>query len=180
MWTLFCAIVLIASIVEAKPPRTDVTVSGISAGGSMAAQLHLAFSSEISACGIVAGPPYYCAQGSMMTAIGACMNGPATSVSATNIQNKLKSYVTSGSADPTTNVKDDPVYIFAGKNDRTVIPGVVKVNEQIYSPLGVNIKTNYDLAANHGFPTENFGGKCDVLNSANYINNWYVVNKRTC
>jgi poly(3-hydroxybutyrate) depolymerase len=174
MWTIFCTIVLIASIVEAKPPRTDVTVSGISAGGSMASQLHLAFSSEISACGLVAGPPYYCAQGSMMTAIGACMNGPATSISATNIQNKLKSYVSAGSADPTTNVKDDPVYIFTGKNDRTVIPGVAKISEQIYSPLGANIKTNYDLPANHGFPTDNFGGKCEVLSSSNFINNWYV------
>ena len=172
MWTLFCVVVLIASSIEAKAPRTDVTVSGISAGGSMATQLHLAFSSKISGCGIVAGPPYYCAQGSMMSAIGACMNGPATSVSATSIQNKLKSYVTGGSADDTSNVKDDPIYIFTGTNDRTVIPGVVKINEQIYSSLGANIKTKYDLAANHGFPTENFGGKCDVLYSANFINNW--------
>jgi hypothetical protein len=107
----------------------------------------------------------------MMTALGACMNGPATSVSITNIQNKLKSYVTAGSADPTSNVKDDPVYVFTGKNDRTVIPAVAKLSEQIYSSLGANIKTNYDLPANHGFPTENFGGKCDVLYSANYINN---------
>ncbi|UJR25697.1 hypothetical protein I4U23_007048 [Adineta vaga] len=170
MWTIFCAALLIASMAEAKP-RTDVTVSGISAGGSMASQLHLAFSSEISGCGIVAGPPYYCAQGSMMTAIGACMRGPATSVSVSNIQNKLKSYVTSGSADSTANVKDDPVYIFTGKNDGTVIPGVAKISEQLYSPLGANIKTNYNLPANHGFPTENFGGKCEVLSSANYINN---------
>ncbi|CAF1418264.1 unnamed protein product, partial [Adineta ricciae] len=170
MWTGICTIVLIASIVQAKP-RTDVTVSGISAGGSMATQLHLAFSSEISGCGVVAGPPYYCAQGAMMTAIGACMRGPATSVSANTLQNKLKSYVSSGSADPIANVKNDPVYIFTGQKDGTVIPGVVKVNEQIYSALGANIKTKYDLAANHGFPTENFGGKCDVLYSANYINN---------
>jgi poly(3-hydroxybutyrate) depolymerase len=171
MWEIFCAAILIVSLVEAKPPRTDVTVSGISAGGSMASQLHLAFSSEISACGMVASPPYYCAQGSMMTAIGACMNGPATSISATTIQNKLKSYVSSGSADPTSNVKDDPVYIFTGKNDRTVISGVAKISEQIYSSLGSSIKTNYDLPANHGFPTDNFGGKCEVLSSANFINN---------
>ena len=84
MWTIFCTILLVTSVIEAKSPRTDVTVSGISAGGSMATQLHLAFSSEISGCGIVAGPPYYCAQGSMITAIGACMNGPAASVSVSN------------------------------------------------------------------------------------------------
>ena len=172
MWTIISTLALLTPLIDAKLPRTDVTVSGISAGGSMAAQLHLAFSSEISACGIVAGPPYYCAQGSMMTAIGACMGGPATSVSVSNIQNKLKSYVTAGSSDSTANIKDDPVYIFTGKNDRTVIPGVVKLNEQIYSTLGASIKTNYDLPANHGFPTENFGGKCDALSSANFINNW--------
>ncbi|CAF5093609.1 unnamed protein product, partial [Rotaria magnacalcarata] len=55
-----------------KAPRTDVTVSDISADDSMTAQLHIAFSSEISGCGIVVGPPYYCAQGNTMSALGAC------------------------------------------------------------------------------------------------------------
>ncbi|CAF1012775.1 unnamed protein product, partial [Adineta steineri] len=50
MLKTFCTIVFLASIIEGKVPRTDVTVSGISAGGSMAAQLHIAFSSEISGC----------------------------------------------------------------------------------------------------------------------------------
>ncbi|CAF3968254.1 unnamed protein product [Adineta steineri] len=171
MLKTFCTIVFLASIIEGKVPRTDVTVSGISAGGSMAAQLHIAFSSEISGCGIVAGPPYYCAQGNMMSAIGACMNGPATSVSSANIQTKLKAYATSGNVDSTAHIKDDPVYIFSGTNDRVVIPGVVKINEQIYTPLSANIKTNYGLTANHGFPTDNFGAQCSVLSSANYINN---------
>lgn len=172
MWTCLYAIVFIFSIIEAKRPRTDVTVSGISAGGSMAAQLHLAFSSEISGCGIVAGPPYYCAQGSMMSALGACMRGPASSVSTANIQKKLTTYIASNNADPISNVKDDPVYIFSGKHDGTVVPSVVKLNEVMYSSFDADIKTKYDLPANHGFPTDSFGGKCETLNSANYINSW--------
>ena len=59
--------------------RTDVTVSGISSGGSMATQLYIAFSDEVNGCGILAGPPYYCA-GNLMAA-SMCMSGPITSIS---------------------------------------------------------------------------------------------------
>ncbi|CAF3067664.1 unnamed protein product [Rotaria socialis] len=80
------------------------------------------------------------------------MNGSATSASLTNIQNKLKSYIGSSSADPTSNVKDD------------------SLNEKIYSKFGARIKTNYNLPANHVFPIEDFNGKCETLNSANFMN----------
>ncbi|CAF1316151.1 unnamed protein product [Rotaria magnacalcarata] len=167
MLTIFCAFVLFASFIEAKAPRTDVTVSDISADDSMTAQLHIAFSSEISGCGIVVGPPYYCAQ-------DLNMNGPVTSVSLTNIQNKLKSYIGFNSAASTSNVTDDSVYIyiyiFTSKNDRVVVSSVVQLKGKIYSEFGARIKTNYSLSANHGFPTEDFGGKCETLNSVNHIN----------
>ncbi|CAF4255873.1 unnamed protein product [Rotaria socialis] len=154
MLTIFCISVLVASFIEAKTPRTDVTVSSISAGVSMTSQLQIAFSSEISDCGIVAGPSYYCAQGNTMSNVWSdlSMNGSATSASLTNIQNKLKSYIGSSSADPTSNVKDD------------------SLNEKIYSKFGARIKTNYNLPANHVFPIEDFNGKCETLNSANFMN----------
>lgn len=37
----------------------EVTVSGISSGGAMAAQMLVAFSSEISGAGLFAAPPYF-------------------------------------------------------------------------------------------------------------------------
>ncbi|CAF3337523.1 unnamed protein product [Rotaria sp. Silwood1] len=139
MWKTFCALVLIASMIEAKPPRTDVTVS---------------------------------AQDNMMTAISACMKGLATSVSVTNIKkNKLKSYITTNTPDSTSNVKDNLVYIFRGKNDQTVVTTVVQLNEQIYSKLGANIKPNCDIPVNHGFLTENFDEKCETPYATNFINN---------
>jgi hypothetical protein len=177
MWTVFYTLVVIASITEAKPPRTDVTVSGISSGGAMAAQFHLAFSSDVSGAGIVAGPPYYCAQGNTILAVTECLFGPASLIPVSKLENQLQSYVQAGSADPTSHIKNDPVYIFSGTNDHTVSPDVVKINEQIYTTLGAHIKTNYDLPANHGFITDNFGGPCELLNFVNYINNWYVENK---
>jgi poly(3-hydroxybutyrate) depolymerase len=174
MQKVFFILVAIASIIEAKPPRTDVTVSGISSGGAMAAQFHLAFSADVSGAGIVAGPPYYCAQGSEIFAVTECLLGPAALIPVSKLENQLQSYVQAGSADPTSHIKNDPVYIFSGTNDHTVSPEVVKINEQIYTSLGAHVKTNYDLPANHGFITDHFGGPCELLNFVNYINNWYV------
>jgi predicted esterase len=169
-----CANIVIAliavSMVSGSVPRTDVTVSGISSGGAMATQLHLAFSKDISGCGILAGPPYYCAGNGMTTAV--CMSGPAAYISASALQWKLNSYALVGSVDDPSNVANDRVYVFSGKHDTVAYPGIVKLNEQLYSRLGANVKTNFDMAAHHCFPTDNFGAKCNVLNTANFINNW--------
>ena len=158
------------SVVTARTPRSDVTVSGISSGGAMATQLHLAFSKDISGCGILAGPPYYCAGNGMTTAV--CMSGPAAYISVTALKWKLDSYASSGSVDNPSNVANDPVYVFSGKYDTVAYPGIVKLNEQLYSKLGANVKTNFDMAAHHCFPTDNFGTKCSALNTENFINNW--------
>jgi predicted esterase len=174
MWTILCVAVLIASLTEAKPPRTNVTVSGLSSGAAMAAQLHLAYSSVFSGSGIVAGPPYYCAQGNTLIAITECLYGPAALIPVERLESRLQSYVSAGSADPTSHLKNDPVYIFSGTNDHTVATGVVQINEKIFSSVGARIKTNYEIPANHGFVTDDFGGPCALLNTANYINNWYV------
>ncbi|CAF4481152.1 unnamed protein product, partial [Rotaria magnacalcarata] len=74
--------------------------------------------------------------------------------------------------DDPVNIEGDPVYVFSGIYDKVAYPGVVKLNEQLYSRLGAMVKTNFDMPAHHGFPTENFGAKCSTLNTANYINNW--------
>jgi poly(3-hydroxybutyrate) depolymerase len=171
MWTILCVTVLIASLVEAKPPRTDVTVSGLSSGAAMAAQLHLAYSSVFSGSGIVAGPPYYCAQGNSLTAVTTCMSGPSTFIPVSRLQSQLQSYVSAGSADPTSNLKNDPVYIFSGTNDRVAYQSVVKIHETIYSSVGADIKTKYDIPASHAFVTDNYGGACALLNSE-FINDW--------
>lgn len=165
---LICALIIV-SCVRANSAQTIITVSGASSGASMANQLHFAFSSEISGCAVLAGPPYYCA-GNLLTA-AACLTGPVTSISIPMLERKLKSLESDGSIDSLANIRDDPVYIFTGKFDPIALPGLVKLNEKLYSPLGANIKTNYDLPATHGFATETFGGICAVPNLSTYINN---------
>jgi len=172
MWTICTSVLVFLIVVSsaiASVPRTDVTVSGISSGGAMATQLHLAFSNDISGCGILAGPPYYCGGNGMTTAV--CMSGPAAFISVSALQWKLNSYASVGSIDGPSNVVNDPVYVFSGKYDTVAYPGIVKLNEQLYTRLGANVKTNFNMPAHHGFPTDNFGGKCAVLNSKNFINN---------
>src|SRR5205823_12068015 len=52
--------------------RDGVTASGVSSGGFMAVQLHVAHSATVAGVGVIAGGPYYCAQGSMFTALYNC------------------------------------------------------------------------------------------------------------
>ena len=60
-------------------PRLNVdllqtTVSGLSSGAYMAGQFHVAFSGEVVGAGIVAGGPYGCAEGRLLTALRRCMS----------------------------------------------------------------------------------------------------------
>ena len=48
-----------------KIDRTRISVSGISSGAFMAHQFHVAHSAHIMGVGIVAGGPYYCAEGNI-------------------------------------------------------------------------------------------------------------------
>jgi poly(3-hydroxybutyrate) depolymerase len=168
VYIFLVATLMVVSLVAATKPRTDVTVSGISSGGAMATQLHFALSKEISGCGILAGPPYYCAGNGMTMVL--CMTGPSAYISTTALQQTIKTYALTGSIDDPATIINDPVYVFSGKLDSVVHPGTVKVNEDLYSRFGANVKTNFDMSANHCFPTESYGAECAVLNKKSYIN----------
>lgn len=49
------------------------TVSGLSSGAFMSVQMHIAHSSRIEGAAILAGGPYYCAEGSPTLALQRCM-----------------------------------------------------------------------------------------------------------
>jgi poly(3-hydroxybutyrate) depolymerase len=50
----------------------QISVSGISSGGFMAHQFHVAHSDRVMGAGIVAGGPYYCARGTVLDAVTRC------------------------------------------------------------------------------------------------------------
>ena len=68
-----------AQIVSLPGYNVDInqtSVSGLSAGGYMAVQFDVAFSSTLRGAGIIAGGPFYCAQGSVLTATSTCSCAP--------------------------------------------------------------------------------------------------------
>ena len=60
------------------------SVSGLSAGGYMAMQFEVAFSSILKGAGIIAGGPYYCAQGNQTTATSVCTPSSCPTASSTS------------------------------------------------------------------------------------------------
>ena len=111
-----------------------VTVSGISAGGYMAVQFHVAHSSLVRGAGIVAAGPYLCAEGSMRHALGRCMQGgeeiPTDRLLETTSQLGLDEAI-----DPIGGLADDRVWIFHGSADPVVRTPVVDALEAYYRAL---------------------------------------------
>jgi hypothetical protein len=52
--------------------KTNISVSGISSGGFMAHQFHVAHSADLVGAGIIAGGPYYCAEGNVIKGMTEC------------------------------------------------------------------------------------------------------------
>ncbi|XP_069807861.1 poly(3-hydroxybutyrate) depolymerase-like [Dendropsophus ebraccatus] len=138
----------------------------------MANQFHVAQSKRIIGAGLFAGGPYYCAKGSMMTATTTCMSMP-TSINVATLKTQTQTYANSGLVDPLSNLADSRVFIFSGTKDTTVVPAVVKKQEEYYASYITSagaLKTVYDVAAVHGMPTDYYGGACGTSN-LEYINN---------
>ena len=80
--------------------KTQTTVSGISSGGYMAAQLHVAYSATFKkGAGIVAGGPYYCAEGSVFDALSRCMSSPS-GIPTSRLVSTTNNWASAGLIDP--------------------------------------------------------------------------------
>jgi poly(3-hydroxybutyrate) depolymerase len=131
-----------------------VTVSGISAGGYMAVQFHVAHSALVRGAGIVAAGPYFCAEASLRHALGRCMQGdeeiPTARLLETTSQLGLD-----GAIDPIAGLADDRVWIFHGAADPIVRAPVVDALEAYYRALvsPEQVARVEHPQAGHTFPT---------------------------
>ncbi|CAN7414300.1 fibronectin type III domain-containing protein [Pseudoduganella sp. LjRoot289] len=152
----------------------QTSVSGLSSGGFMAVQLHVAFSSTFKAgAGIVAGGPYYCAQGAVGTATGPCMAATSISKPATaTLVSTTNSWASQGLIDPTGNLANSKVYLYSGTIDSTVKQLVMNEADTYYKNYiaGANIFYKNNLASEHAMVTDYFGSGCSTKASP-YINN---------
>lgn len=163
-----------------KVDISQTSVSGLSSGAFMTSQLYVVHSDIMVGAGIVAGGPYLCAQSyltitSWEDASSTCMS-PKTSFSGPNtpvLLQKAQQYAEAGLIDALDNLKDDRIYLFTGKNDRTVTTQVVDETRNFFLKVGVPdsaIQYARDTEnAGHAFITLDKGNECSV-NDTPYIN----------
>lgn len=147
-----------------------VTVSGLSSGAYMAQQFHTAFSATVSGVGVLAGGPYFCAQGTVVNGLNRCMK---TSMGVPKAEDSLKEAIKLekiGAIDSLQNMRSARIYLFSGTLDETVLPAVTNVLHQSYQNWGVKeLLYENNLRVGHAFPTEDFGNPCEVVSQAPWI-----------
>ncbi|RYG12232.1 MAG: hypothetical protein EON92_08765, partial [Burkholderiales bacterium] len=165
--TAFAAV----NLPQLKIDKTQTTVSGLSSGGFMAVQLHVAYSATFAkGAGIVAGGPFYCAEGSIVNATGRCMASPA-GIPTSSLVTTTNNWATQGVIDPVANLASSKVYLFSGSIDSTVKPGVMDALKTYYNSFvpAANVVYKKDIAAEHAMITDDFGSACSTKASP-YIN----------
>jgi len=131
-----------------------VTVSGISSGGSMATQFHVAHSSLVQGAGLVAASPYLCAEASVRHALGRCMQSGEEIPTAQLIEQTSR-LALDGAIDPIAELAEDRVWIFHGAADPYVGTAVTDSLEAYYRALvtpGHVVRVEHPQAS-HTFPT---------------------------
>jgi len=169
---LACLLLAIVPAIRSTNPLgpykvSDITTSGVSSGGYMAVQLHIAYSSIVNGSATFAAGPFYCAEGSVTFAENKCMD---TSLGLPNVEGLVALTLSDeafGYIDSTHHLKDDRIYLFSGSGDSVVLPAVVHSLQTYYEhfiPTN-NIVADYSVAAEHCWPTIGYGESCDTLSS---------------
>ncbi|MEH6651066.1 MAG: poly(3-hydroxybutyrate) depolymerase [Motiliproteus sp.] len=182
---------------QASPEATSV--SGLSSGGYMASQFHVAYSADLIGAGIVAAGPYYCAGSGAPEGAAASAVHPYLSVASTTCMNpcqwafwpfvswceafylpdgaeladKAEAFATADLIDPLSSLVDDRIYLFSGGLDTTVVTGVVDQAKAFYVAAGVPEQAiQYDTMpeADHAFISDNSDSDCD-RHAPPFINN---------
>ena len=150
--------------------KNQSSISGLSSGAFMATQYHIAYSQDLVGVAAVAGGPWQCAASnplnpnplSTATSTCTCLKGlpcpylgaPFPDVS--KIYNLAKAAEEAGSIDKLENVLDDKIYLFSGKQDKTVLTPVVDSANDFYQTLGISdeqILYDNQVDAGHAFIT---------------------------
>ena len=139
----------------------QITVSGISSGGYMAHQFHIAFSDQVVGAALLASGPYGCAEGDLQTALGSCLNNQSE-LDEIKYITLIKKSAKDKNISNTEHLKNDKVWIYHGTNDSTVSNQVVKAQASLYKKLGAEVVEEYSQSSGHGMPTKSFGVKCDL------------------
>lgn len=136
----------------------QISVSGISSGGFMAHQFHVAHSEHVMGAGIVAGGPYYCAQGTILDAVTKCSQFVMLECRALGLDprwcaqsdlapkdktgiaraarasfDEARKQEAAGNISKLSHLKNGKVYLFSGVHDAIVPQGVMDTLFHFYA-----------------------------------------------
>ena len=189
------ALGILPAVAEAPAPplgayNADIkqsSISGISSGAFMAVQFGVSWSSIVKGVGVIAGGPYYCAQGTAidgllgnlgpaLSATGPCMKGPPPDLEP--LFEKTDEWARGGDIDDPHNIANQRIYIFAGYNDSIVNPKVGDAAYRFYlhylgGHSNGNIFYQSAIGAGHSQVTVDYGLPCnknegDFIDHCNY------------
>jgi poly(3-hydroxybutyrate) depolymerase len=159
-----------------KADLSKTSVSGLSSGGYMAEQFHVAHSKTVIGAGIVAAGPYACAESAfhvtavwvnVAQALYGCMSNYLSVVGVLDSQRLLgvaKALAQEGKIDPLENLKRAKVYLYSGENDSIVSTAVVRAARDFYLAAGAlpgNVELVADKPGGHAFSTAGEGAACE-------------------
>ena len=165
---------ILALLVAITSAHASMTVSGLSSGGYFAHQFHVAFSSQVSGAGILAGGPFWCAKGNVNDALNRCMDTAGGAPRVDDSLNEATRREREGRIDSLKNLATSRVFLVSGTADRTVLPVMSQRLRESYKAWGVTDKhlTVIDrLPVGHAFPTMDYGNPCEDPSNPPYISN---------
>jgi len=171
MYTLMLSNIILATALAASSPaptlnidKQRITVSGISAGGQMAHQLHIAYPDVFSGAGIIAGGPFGCADGSLAIAMTRCISKTDSAIPVDELSAEIRTAAADGRIADNDSLADDRVWLFHGALDTVVAVEVSDALAALYGEFIPESQILYlkDIAAGHNFPAKGNGHDCQA------------------
>ena len=151
----------------------QTTMSGLSSGAYMTAQFQVAYSGSLAGAGVMAGGPFYCAEGNAVLAALRCMQTTSGAPDPQHLLDIARQAQAAGKIDDLANLASQRVYIFGSLKDPVVTSPVIKSLSAFYRLAGVpdgNIMVEINTEAGHAFLTQDSGNACGVT-APPFINN---------
>ncbi|MFE6128064.1 PHB depolymerase family esterase [Streptomyces sp. NPDC056437] len=148
---------------------SDVYSVGISSGGYMATQLHVAYSGTFDGSAAFASGPNHCAQNDLNKALLACMD-TLQDLQLDTLEQTTRDWSARGLVDPVSHLAGDPVYVFSGSGDTTVKRPVADALSEYYGRFGARVRYNNSTAAGHAWISPLGPNSCTVTANP-WINN---------
>jgi poly(3-hydroxybutyrate) depolymerase len=148
---------------------TGTYVSGLSSGGYLANQLHVAYSGVFQGAGIFSAGAYDCAQNNLNTALYACMDTLQARRTPAELEQLTRTRAAAGSVDPVQNLSGDPVWLFHGTADQTIDQVVNDDLATYYRDFGARVVYDNTSAAGHAWVSPIGPNSCGSTSSP-YVN----------